>query len=168
MSHPLMLVSCLLGLLGVVSDPSAAGGQNAQRIRKGGHDSADVAQTVARFHESLEKADTATVRILLAADATIMEAGSVETRDHYLAHHMGGDMAFAKAIHAERIPGSVTVAGNVAWTASTSTTRGEFSGREVNSAGAELMVLTRSGNGWRIRAIHWSSARKSPVSAPKP
>jgi hypothetical protein len=27
----------------------------------------------------------------------------------------------------------------------------------VNSTGAELMVLRRDGDGWRIVAIHWSS-----------
>jgi hypothetical protein len=27
----------------------------------------------------------------------------------------------------------------------------------VNSAGAELMVLTRMPDGWRISAVHWSS-----------
>jgi ketosteroid isomerase-like protein len=45
----------------------------------------------------------------------------------------------------------------VAWATSTSTARGEFRGRPVNSEGAELMVLTRTPEGWKISAIHWSS-----------
>jgi hypothetical protein len=41
--------------------------------------------------------------------------------------------------------------------------QGEFRARAVNSVGAELAVLTRAGDGWRIRAIHWSSrARRTP------
>jgi len=29
--------------------------------------------------------------------------------------------------------------------------------REMNSLGAELMILTRDDDRWMIRAIHWSS-----------
>jgi ketosteroid isomerase-like protein len=52
------------------------------------------------------------------------------------------------------------VRGDVAWVVGTSTTRGEYRGRPVDSAGAELMVLTRTPQGWRIAAIHWSSRRR--------
>ena len=38
--------------------------------------------------------------------------------------------------------------------------QGQFNGRAVNSTGAELMVLTKSGAGWLIRAIHWSSRNR--------
>jgi ketosteroid isomerase-like protein len=48
----------------------------------------------------------------------------------------------------------MTVRGNSAWAVSTSETKGEFRGRPVNSAGAELMVLTRTADGWRSSAIH--------------
>jgi hypothetical protein len=44
-----------------------------------------------------------------------------------------------------------------AWATSTSTTQGEVRGRAINSAGAELMVLVRGADGWKISAIHWSS-----------
>lgn len=43
------------------------------------------------------------------------------------------------------------------WATSTPAAQGDFRGRSVNSAGAELMVLTRVTDGWRINAIHWSS-----------
>jgi hypothetical protein len=48
--------------------------------------------------------------------------------------------------------------GDVAWATLTSTTQGEYKGRAIISAGAELMVLTRASgapDGWRIGAIHW-------------
>jgi ketosteroid isomerase-like protein len=52
---------------------------------------------------------------------------------------------------------TVTVSGDVAWVVSTSRTTGTYRERQINSAGAELMVLSRTPEGWRIRAIHWSS-----------
>ena len=39
----------------------------------------------------------------------------------------------------------------------TSRTLGAYRGRAIDSQGAELMVLTREGSRWKIRAIHWSS-----------
>ena len=51
----------------------------------------------------------------------------------------------------------VVVRGDAAWVSSTSSTTGEYRGRQINSRGAELMVLSREPDGWKIRAIHWSS-----------
>lgn len=47
--------------------------------------------------------------------------------------------------------------GDVAQATSPRTTQGQYRGRAVNSVGAELMVLTRFADGWKIVAIHWSS-----------
>jgi hypothetical protein len=41
----------------------------------------------------------------------------------------------------------------------TSKTTGTFNGRKIDSAGAELIVLTKGDSGWRIRAIHWSNRK---------
>jgi hypothetical protein len=35
-----------------------------------------------------------------------------------------------------------------------------MNGRAINSVGAELMVLVRSGSTWKIAAIHWSSRQR--------
>jgi hypothetical protein len=48
----------------------------------------------------------------------------------------------------------------VAWVAATTTVIGSYRGRRVDSQGAELMVLSQARDGWRIRAIHWSSHAK--------
>jgi ketosteroid isomerase-like protein len=122
-------------------------------------DSAAVAATMARFHAALAAGDSAAALALLAAGATVLESGGVESRDEYRAHHLPADIAFARAVPAERGPVRVWVRGDVAWGASTSVARGAFRGRAVDAAGAELMVLTRAGAGapWRIAAIHWSS-----------
>lgn len=80
----------------------------------------------------------------------ILESAGVESRAEYRSHHFASDIEFAHAVR-------VRVQGDAAWATSTSTTQWQFRGRAVNSAWAELMVLTRTPNGWRIAAIHWSS-----------
>jgi ketosteroid isomerase-like protein len=120
-------------------------------------DSSDVAAVVTRYHAALASGDSATALSLLADDATILESGSLETRAEYRAHHLPADIAFARAVPSQRSAIAVRARGDVAWASSTSTTQGEFRGRPVNSSGAELMVLSRESDGWRIRAIHWSS-----------
>lgn len=129
-------------------------------------DSASAAATVERLHAALAAGDSAGALRLIAEDAVILESGDQESKSTYAAHHLGEDIAFAKAVKSERGAMSVKVSGNVAWVTSLSTSRGEFNGRSINSAGAELIVLARvSGRGatqgWKIRAIHWSSHRRT-------
>jgi ketosteroid isomerase-like protein len=125
-------------------------------------DSAAVAATVDRFHQALASGDSATALAMLAPDAVILESGGVETPAEYRAHHLPGDIAFARAVQRERGPIRVKVQGDVAWASSSSTVQGEYRGRQINSTGAELMVLTRVQGDWRIAAIHWSSRARTP------
>lgn len=126
-------------------------------------DSVAVVATVDAYDRALSSGDRAAALALLAADAVVLESGGVETRDEYRAHHLSGDIEFARAVTSVRTPLRVVVRGDVAWAWSTSTSQGEFRGRAVNSQGAELMVLSREASGWKIRAIHWSSrARRQP------
>ena len=136
--------------------PGALGVRYASAQGMGG-DSAAVASVVDRYHRALESADSVGALALLASDAVILESGGVETREEYRSHHLPADIAFARAIKGMRSPIRVVVRGDVAWATSTSTAQGDFRGRPVNSAGAELMVLTRTTDGWKISAIHWSS-----------
>ncbi|HEX2716928.1 MAG TPA: nuclear transport factor 2 family protein [Gemmatimonadaceae bacterium] len=123
-------------------------------------DSAAVAGTIERFHAALAAGDSLGALGLLAPDATVLESGGIETLAEYRAHHLPADIEFARAVSSVRTPSSVTVRGDAAWARSTSTSQGTFRGREVNSAGVELMVLTRTASGWRISAIHWSARRR--------
>jgi len=127
-------------------------------------DSAAVAKIVGDYHNALSRGDSARALQLLAPDAVILESGGIETRAEYRSHHLGADMAYARAVTSERGPVRVTIAGNTAWTASTSTAKGTFNGRSINSVGAESMVLTKASAGWTIRAIHWSSRTRRPAS----
>lgn len=120
-------------------------------------DSAAVVAAVEGYHRALAAGDSVAALTLLAPDVVILESGGAETLAEYRSHHLPGDIAFARAARTTRSPLRVAVRGNAAWATSTSTVVGSYRGRAVNSAGAELMVLTRDGGGWKIAAIHWSS-----------
>lgn len=148
--------SLALSVCGLVTAPSIVRGQVPAS------DTAAVREAVRRFHDALARSDSAAAVTLLAQDATILEAGGVESRDEYRARHLPADIRFAAAVPAKAGPLQVTVLGDVAWVVSTSEVAGTFDGRPVNSMTAELAVLTRTAAGWRIRAIHWSSRRRTP------
>ncbi len=126
-------------------------------------DSSEVAAVVEKFHAALAAGDSVAALALLADDVVILESGTRESRADYRAHHLGADIAFARAVPSRRGPIRVQVRGDVAWATGTSTTEGEYRGRPVNSAGAELMVLVRETGGWKIHAIHWSSRSRRPA-----
>jgi len=124
-------------------------------------DSTAVARVVSQFHAALAAGDSLAALALLADDVVILEAGGMETRTEYRAHHLAADLQFAQTVPSTSGPTLVTVQGGVAWAITASTTTGTFRGRAVNSDGAELMVLTLEDGVWRIRAVHWSSRRRS-------
>jgi hypothetical protein len=92
----------------------------------------------------------------------VLEGGAVENREQYLSHHLSEDIAFAKAVPEKRTSFAYTCEGDVAWLVSTSTVTGKFGTRDINSDGAELLLLGRAPAGWKIRVIHWSSAKRQP------
>lgn len=120
--------------------------------------------TVTAFHAALASGDSAAALALLAPDVAILESGGRETLTEYRSHHLPGDIRFARSVPAKRQPLQVTVVGEVAWAAGTSESAGTIEGRSIASFGAELVVLSRTPSGWRIRAIHWSSRRRPGAS----
>ncbi|MDE2147575.1 MAG: nuclear transport factor 2 family protein [Burkholderiales bacterium] len=140
----------------------AAGAASARA--EPGNGAASAAATVQRFHAALAAGDARAAADLLAPDAVVLEGGEQQSRQDYLAHHLGADIAFAQAVRSRAGRPEVGVSGDVAWVSRTSTAHGEFNGRPVDLAGAELVVLTRTLAGWRIRAVHWSSRRIEPAA----
>lgn len=136
------------------SEPQDSPGQAGQP-----QDSAAAVAVIDRFHHALAAGDSAEAAMLLLPDVVILESGGIESREEYLGGHLRSDMAFAQAVQRERADIAVRVHGEVAIASSTSVSRGEYRGRTVNSAGAELIVLRLTADGWRIAAIHWSSRR---------
>ncbi len=122
-------------------------------------DSTAIVATVAAFHRALSAGDSAGALALLAPDAVIVESGDLETRAEYAAHHLAADIEFTRSVPSQLVTMRVYQDGAVAWVASVTTSRGTFRDRPVASQGAELLILSRTGAGWWIRAIHWSSRR---------
>ncbi len=125
-------------------------------------DSAAVATTVSAFHQALEAGDSSAAIALLAMDAAVLEGGDIETMEEYRSHHLSADIAFAQSVRSVAGPLRIRISGGVAWVTSTSTTQGEYRGRKIDSVGAELVVLSRSDDQWKIRAVHWSSRARTP------
>ena len=123
-------------------------------------DSAQVAGVIVAYHDAMKKGDSTAALAMMTMDAIVLESGGVETREEFRAHHLPADIRFAQAIESKRGPILVRVQGNTAWASSTSTTQGDYNGRAINSNGAELMVLTKTAQGWKIAAIHWSSRQR--------
>ena len=123
----------------------------------------EVVAVIEAFHDALASGDSTTALAHLDEGVVILESGGVEDKEHYRSGHLAGDMRFAAAVPRERGEISVRVVGDVAWAHSTNVTQGTMGEREINSQGAELVVLARIGGTWKITAIHWSSrARRSP------
>ncbi|HEY3134089.1 MAG TPA: nuclear transport factor 2 family protein [Gemmatimonadaceae bacterium] len=157
-SHPLALF-LFVAVFAIGNYSRAERPQSSDQSRA---DSTAVARTAARFHEALMNGDSATIERLVASDLRVLEGGEVENKAQYLSHHLAADIEFARAVRGERSVVSYTRQGNVAWLVSTSTAAGNFNSRDINSVGAELMILSRARGGWQIRAVHWSSQRIQP------
>ena len=106
------------------------------------------------FHAAIVEGDSARALSHLSDAAVILESGGLEDKSHYRSGHLAGDMRFAAAVSRRRGEISVTVRGDVAWAHSTSVNQGTMGDREVDSQGAELVVLERDSGTWRIQAIH--------------
>ena len=118
---------------------------------------ANVGSAVEAFHNALAHGDGKAAMKLLAPDAVILESGSAETRAEYESHHLPEDIRFAQAVHNDRSDVRIQIDGDTAWVTGRSKSEGSFEGKPVNSVGVELVVLTKTIDGWLIRAIHWSS-----------
>ncbi|MBK6489214.1 MAG: nuclear transport factor 2 family protein [Gemmatimonadetes bacterium] len=120
-------------------------------------DSAGALAAARAFHAALATSDSLGALALLLDDAIIQEAGRLEEKQGYRSGHLAADIAFAAALPAVRSGWKVRMEGVTAWVTSTSSTTGEYRGRQVDSIGQELMVLRHGDGGWRIASIHWSS-----------
>lgn len=118
-----------------------------------------AAAVVDSFHAALQRGDTRAALGFLANDALIFESGGVERgKAEYASHHLAADAAFSQAVPATITRRAGEAVGNVAWIATEGRTTGTYKGKPVDRRTVETMVLRRTGAGWRIVHIHWSSA----------
>lgn len=147
------LTRCILAVLAILALGLVAPPLQAQESRA-------VIDVIEGFHAALAAGDSTKALSLLADDVVILESGGTEDKTHYRSGHLSGDMRFAQAVPRERGEPDVRILGDVAWATSTSVTQGRMGDREINSQGAELVVLARDGGSWKITAIHWSSRNR--------
>lgn len=118
---------------------------------------AEASATVRAFHAALAAGDSTGAIALLHPQVLIFESGHAETLAEYRGGHLPSDIAFARATRRELIGETVSVRGDAALYTSEALTTGLWRGREIDSHGTETLVLIRTGEGWRIFHIHWSS-----------
>jgi ketosteroid isomerase-like protein len=123
-------------------------------------DEAAVAAAVKEFQTAQDTGDAATVMRYIADDALMMEGGTIENRMQYETDHLPLDLDFAKGMTAKRMPVKQDIRGDVAWVRTSTEFTGTFQDQPLALLGLETMVLTREPEGWRIRALHWSSQRR--------
>lgn len=109
-----------------------------------------------QFTEAIFAADRSTVEAILSPDALILESGGIETRDEYFGHHFGADGEFLGAMTRELLDRTVQIHGDVAWVSSQARLHGQVGDRDLDFTSAELLVLRRTPEGWRVAAVHWS------------
>lgn len=118
----------------------------------------DPVAVVEAFHAALSAGSASRVEALLDPNVLIMEGGNVErSRQEYASHHLPSDLKFMSAMRyrLERQTGNAI--GDLAWVASEATLKGESGGKAADLVSTESLVLKKTGGGWRIVHIHWSS-----------
>ena len=123
-------------------------------------DSAAALSVVEQYEAALAAGDSTKAVSLLADDLLVMEAGAIETRAEYLAHHLGADMKASAGPKGERTVVRVSIVGDAAYVVTKTVRPGTGAQGSTGSELAELMVLSKTSAGWKIRAIHWSSRRR--------
>jgi ketosteroid isomerase-like protein len=121
------------------------------------HSDAEVASVLEAFYGAIKRGDAKAAMSVIAPDAMFVESGKLETRAQYEMNHLPADIDFEKQVTGTRDPLRVTFNGDTAWVIATTTYDGKFEGAPVSFIGAQLMVLTKDADAWKIRSIHWSS-----------
>ena len=118
---------------------------------------AAIMATVDTFHDALADGDAWVAIALLTPDAIITENRGVESRLEYAAKHLWEDIAFARTTSSAWLVANIRQERSAAWVTSNAKVTGSFQGKPVNNAVTEFMVLRKTGKGWRIQEIQWSS-----------
>jgi ketosteroid isomerase-like protein len=120
----------------------------------------EVVAPLQAFYAAMKTGDTAAAMAQIAPDAVFVESGKLETRAEYEMNHLPADIDFEKQITGKRSPWQVKTQGDTAWVIATTEYDGTVDGAPLNFVSAQLAVLTRADNEWKIRSIHWSSRRR--------
>jgi ketosteroid isomerase-like protein len=114
-------------------------------------------QVLEDFRMAIINNDQEKASELLAEDARILESGGIETKEEYLSHHFHSDGKFLSAMEREVKSQKVKSNENTAWVSTVSHMSGSYNDREISVNSAELAVLVKTDEGWKISSVHWSS-----------
>lgn len=123
-------------------------------------DSVAVVQVLDDFHSAIINNNQEKALSLLSEDARVLESGSIETKDAYLAHHFHADGKFLKAMEREIKSRTVRINGNTAWVTTQSHAWGTYHEQKLSLRSLELTVLNKKDGRWKIAALHWSSRKE--------
>ena len=126
------------------------------------HNDAEVAAVLESFYGAIKRGDPQAAMSVIAPDALFVESGKLETRAQYEMNHLPADIDFEKQVTGKRDPLRITFKDDAAWVIATTTYDGKFEGAPVQFVSAQFMVLTKDGDAWKIRSIHWSSRPLEP------
>lgn len=114
---------------------------------------------VDRFFRALAAGDTQRASTILDPAVLVYESGGAErSREEYASHHLASDAAFLKTAKHRLLSRTGAAVGDLAWVATESRlTAPGSNGATTNVVSTETMVLRKTGDGWRIVHIHWSS-----------
>jgi len=120
---------------------------------------ADPRAVAETFNRALAAGDVDAVRALLLPDVLIYESGGAETSaEEYAGHHLPADMAFMANVKREPVSQASGGDDRNAWVATRSRLSGRFKDKAIDLDSTETLVMSRTGAGWRITHVHWSSA----------
>lgn len=116
---------------------------------------------VEAFSAALQAGDLKRAGDWLVDDVLILESGGAErSKAEYLGGHAKHDAEFLQGAHVQLKQRTAKAAGELAWVGSESELHTTKDGKPLTLLSTETMVLRRSGDGWRIVHIHWSSRPK--------
>ncbi|KZC40550.1 MULTISPECIES: c-type cytochrome [Rhodanobacter] len=119
---------------------------------------APTAEAVARtFQTALQHGDREAVLALLAPDVGVSEGGHTQTRDEYVAGHLGEDIAFLKAAKLTPVSLGSMPMGDTAMVGSESEIGATMKGKPVTLRSREMLKLRKDGDSWKIVSVQWQT-----------
>ncbi len=119
--------------------------------------SEEVVQVLDNFREAIINNNQEKASELLTDDARILESGGIETKEEYLLHHFHSDGKFLSAMEREVQSQKVEANESTAWVSTASHMHGTYDDGDISINSAELAVLIKTDDGWKISSVHWSS-----------
>ncbi len=124
------------------------------------HEEKRVIKTLQAFEQAIVNSNHKAASELLSDKVRILEGDGIETKEEYLSHHFHADGKFLSAMNREIMSRSVFIEGNIAWVTTKSRLHENYNGTPIDLTSLELAVLKKTGNQWKIAALHWSSTTR--------